>query len=296
MHYGRVNNPVKADERLPRSAAHLYVPADNRRLVESALRRRVATVILDLEDAVSPARKEQARDSLGEQVASLRGSQRIWIRVNEGEDGLADLAVLVSLDIAEGFWIPKSADNPHFHQAVRVIRDAGAKLGIIVESARGILEISSLLDGNPGAWLQVGAVDLRADIGMAADSSIVGRDLDPILTTVLLAARRFEVAELVAPVTPDFHDLAHLSESSRHLADLGFTSRACIHPNQIDPIDQVFVPTYEDLRRARHSLRAFADAAKEGMGAYVDHDNRMADAATVRSSRALIERFGRGSE
>jgi len=275
------------------SAAHMYVPATAERLIVSAGRCVVRTVILDLEDSVAPERKEEARGTAAGVLTLMSRTHRVWVRINSAECGQRDLDRLLPLNLAEGFWIPKAEPGQELDDSAERIQDAGAGLGLLIESAKGVHNLSDILDRHQdrghGVWLQLGEVDLRADLGMAEGSSDTDRDLDSVRMSIVVAGVTFGVRDIVAPVMTQFTDPALVKYSSQHLAALGFTSRACIHPAQIDPIDQSFLPTADELDSARRRLEALEAAEASGVGSYLDNDGSMADTATVRRARRLLD-------
>jgi citrate lyase beta subunit len=270
----------------------LYTPADNERLRTSAFQRGADSVIIDLEDAVAPSRKTDALDKTTEFIARTQPDQDTWVRINTGERGLREAAALANLTDVNGLWVAKAEPGPDFDEIVRVLdaHSSALELGVMIESARGVRGVDVLLGTQRVTRVQLGEVDLRADLGMAAPNASNDGDLDWVRGSVVLSATFNDVQDVVGPVSTDYTDLGALQRTSDHLLALGFTGRASIHPAQIAVIATAFAPSADELERANRILDRFEQETLAGRGAYRDDDGFMADAATIRHARQVTGR------
>ena len=249
----------------------LYVPADRPDRVEKAIASRAHAVIVDLEDGVAPGAKAEARSNL----AGLLGHRRekpVFVRVNAASAD--DLAAVAGLEIS-GVYVPKIAgpeDVPSLDLSVHCL----------IESAAG-LEAAYAIATTPGvAGISLGESDLRAETG-AAEAG-----LDWARSRIVNAAVAAGLPRPAQSVYPHVRDLEGLARSCVRGRELGHLGRAAIHPDQLEPIEQAYLPSGADLERAREQLAHDPGASALADGSFVD-------AAIVRSASqviALAERYG----
>jgi citrate lyase subunit beta / citryl-CoA lyase len=270
-------------------ASFLYVPADQPRLLAKA-KHRPGAIILDLEDSVAPSRKEEA---LGSALAYLKedtGPAQTWVRINPGAAGLREAELLAECPNLAGLWIPK-AEHPAYVQdisgKVSTTADDGPALGLLIESARGILALAELLNLPETKQVQLGEIDLAADLRHANSGPESMTWFRHWLITHAAAAG---LPQPVAPVEADYVNLAAFKASCLSLRDIGFGSRACIHPAQADIAEKIFGTSAEDLAHAHALLDQYETALKQNRGALGDGNGSMIDAASVRSTRRLTGR------
>lgn len=262
-------------------ASFLYVPGDQPRLVDKALHHRGA-IIVDLEDSVAPSRKGAALSAARDFLAVQRAFPT-WVRVNPGTDGVAEAEALRETDALDGIWLAK-AEDPDLAAAIGAA--AGVKVGVLVETAKGILALPDLLRPACVVAVQLGEIDLSADLGHRGSSR---RGLECFRNWAVLHAVAAK-ARAVGPVSADFRDLDAFRVSTVELRDTGFTARACIHPAQVEVVDEVFGVSDEELEAANRMIDTYETALREGRGAY-GNAGAMVDAATIRQARALTGRL-----
>ncbi len=273
-------------------AAHLYVPGDQPDKLQKANALSLASIVVDLEDAVVPDRKDIALDALPDTVETLAGVS-VWVRINQGERGLADLDRILRLPGIDGVWVPKAEPGPFFEEVVeRVARESEMSVGVLIESARGYVHRHDLLSPTIVTQVQLGEYDFRADTGFGPLTSDSFSHLTPLRTEIVMSAIAHGIEEIVGIVSADFTDLETFEKSTQLLFDTGHTSRACIHPSQVNIVNTVATPTEKDIAWARKTLELFAENEKAGKGAYSDADGEMADKATVRRAERILARAG----
>lgn len=281
---------------LPRS--YLYVPGDAPDKLQKALRRGADALIVDLEDAVAPARKEAARAAVAEWLAAqpAAGDQpvELWVRVNPGELGHEDVRTVVGPALT-GVMLAKTesaADLVALDRVLSVVeREGGLPSGGIrvvplLESAHAVLRAEEISGGPRVARLQVGEADLAADTGISPGDD--EREWATIRAQVVLVSAARQIMPPVAPVSTNFQDLARLRRSTEALARQGFVGRACIHPAQVTLVNEVFTPDPAQVRAARELIATFDAAMAKGHGVAVGPDGRMIDEAVVRQARRVL--------
>ncbi|GAB4586555.1 HpcH/HpaI aldolase/citrate lyase family protein [Nocardia sp. IFM 10818] len=266
----------------------LYVPGNRPELFAKALAGPADVVLLDLEDSVPLRDKESAR---AEVAAWLRGAatagRRIWVRVNPGEPGRADLRA-VALPAVEAVCLAKT-ESAHQVRAVSELLsecETGPAIRIcpLLESAAAVYAAREIASAPRVSRVQIGEADLRAELGITPGPD--ASELLAIRTQIVLASAAAGIAPPLAPTGTDFRDLAALRESTRALRRLGFRGRACIHPAQVPVVNEVFTPAPAEIDRARALIRRFEAAAG---GVVLDDAGRMVDRAVIREARRLLE-------
>jgi citrate lyase subunit beta/citryl-CoA lyase len=262
--------------------SYLYVPGDRPERFAKALASGADAVILDLEDAVAVPAKDRARDNVAEALsADPAGPTEVWVRVNQGDRGLFDLAVITGLPGLTGVFLPKAS--------VASVTTVGPALATtpavaLVESAATLVELPELARSAGPAALAMGEVDLAADLGI--DTSDDGAELWPIRLSVVVASTAAGLVPPIGPVWIAVRDLDGLATATVELRRRGFGARQAIHPDQVGPINAAFTPAPAEVERA---LALLAGADEAGNGAWVGPDGRMVDEAVLRSARRTAE-------
>ncbi|MFD6159851.1 HpcH/HpaI aldolase/citrate lyase family protein [Nocardia sp. NPDC060256] len=266
----------------------LYVPGSRPELFDKAMSSRADVVLLDLEDSVPLAAKDRARNEVSAWLGQVRADgPQIWVRVNPGSIGEADLAAVAVARVA-AVCLAKTESAAQVNTAGAVLREFEPRPGAIricplLESAAAVLASREIAAAPRVARLQLGETDLCADIGV--DPSPDDRELWAARAQVVLASAAARIAPPLGPVRTDFNDLDALRISTISLARMGFRGRACIHPAQVAIVNEVFTPNVAELEKARDLVARF-DAAG---GEVLDEAGRMVDLAVVRRARRLLE-------
>lgn len=259
----------------------LYVPGDQPEKLAKALRRGADALIVDLEDAVPVAAKEAARAAVAAWVAGLAdGGPEIWVRVNPGELGHEDLRA-VALPGVTGVCVAKTESAAEIEAVDRVLaRAPWIQVSPLLESGAAVLDALQIARAPRVVRLQLGEADLRADLGVEPGPQEV--ELLWARSQVVLASAAARIGAPLAPVSTDFTDLDGLRASTLALRRLGFRGRACIHPNQLAVVNEVFTPSPDELARAR------ALVARYDGSVMLDEEGRMVDEAVIRQARRLL--------
>ncbi|MGL5928198.1 MAG: HpcH/HpaI aldolase/citrate lyase family protein [Dermatophilaceae bacterium] len=267
----------------------LYLPASNERALAKAATLPVDGLILDLEDAVSPGDKDQARENACAAASSGRyGAREVTIRVNgpgtEWHDD--DLAAACAAG-PDGIVVPKVADAERVRHLARSIeRHQGSertRLWVMVETPGAVLAAADLARASDRlAAIVLGTNDLVKELGAR---HVPGRaPIQAALQQVLLAGRAAGVAVLDG-VYNDVRDIDGFTAECRQGRDLGFDGKTLVHPSQVDPCNAAFSPSTEEVSEARGILAAWDDGAGRGVVVY---RGRMVESLHVDMARRVL--------
>jgi len=273
----------------------LYMPGSNPRALEKARTLAADGLILDLEDAVAPDAKDEARRLVVEAVkAGGYGQRELLIRVN----GLAtpwfhaDVAAAATSG-ADGILIPKveSADAVRLVEAIMVAAGAPADMAIwcMMETPKGILRAEEIATASPRmAGFVMGTSDLAKDLHCAHT-----RERLPMLTSLslcLLAARAYGLAAIDG-VHLDLSDDEGFEYACRQGLELGFGGKTLIHPKTIDAANRVFAPSEKEIAWSKTIIAAHAEAASAGKGVVVV-DGKLIENLHVENARRIVAQAG----
>jgi citrate lyase subunit beta / citryl-CoA lyase len=285
--------------------SYLYVPGDQARKLQHALASGADAIIADLEDAVAPSAKADARRTVADWLATQLDSDHpeLWVRVNASARLLADDVHAVVGPAVTGICLPKTHTPEQLRSLDELLAAAEPRAGVaegsikvvpLLESAAGILSARAIAE-QPRVWqLGLGELDLCAEVGI--EPSADERELLPVRVQVVLASAAAGLAPPIGPVSSDFRDLAALRRTTEALRRVGFGSRWAIHPAQVPVINQTFMPTPEQLEAARRLVERYDGALERGVGVCVDEDGQMVDEAVVRAARRILVRGRRTAE
>lgn len=277
--------------------SYLYVPGNAPDKLAKVLGRGADAVIVDLEDAVPWASKDEARATVTAWLRALDGETdgvEIWVRVNPGPLGVEDVTAVVAPGL-RGVMVAKTESRADLDAIDDALGKAEAREGLdagsvgvvpLLESAAAVLEARAIAAAPRVVRLQVGEADLAADLGFGED--VDDAEWAPLRSQVVLVSAAAGISAPVAPVSTDFRDLERFAASTRALARRGYVGRACIHPAQVGVVNDVFTPSEDSLARARALVEVFDQAVAEGRGVVVGPDGRMVDEAVVRRARSVI--------
>lgn len=283
---------VMTDTPTPRRAC-LVSPGSAPDKVAKALSSAADEVVVDLEDAVAPARKDQARDALA--GMSPRTAGALAVRVNgPGTPWFADdlRAVAALGDAVTSVVVPKVESPADLEEVERALDVAGAghlSVQALIETARGLRDVDAVAAaGGRLDALILGYADLGAELGRSPGA-------DPALwlavqDRVLVAARAAGIQAIDGPALYTAADDRLRADAGRTAA-LGYDGKWVIHPAQVDAVTEAFTPSPEEVTRARAVLDALAAAEADGRGA-VGLDGMMLDEAVAVAARRTLARAG----
>ena len=295
-----------ARQRLQRS--ELAVPGSNPALFEKAAASDVDYVFLDLEDAVAPGDKIQARLNVIEGLRDIdwRGlGKTISVRINGIDTHYMYRDVVDVVEQAgehlDTILIPKvgvAADVYMVDAMVSQIEEACGlteKIGIeaLIETTLGMANVESVAVSSPRLEaMHFGVADYAASC-RARTTNIGGLNPDypgdqwhQALSRMLVACRAYGLRPIDGPFG-DFNDPDGYIDGARRAAALGYEGKWAIHPSQVALANEVFSPPVAEVDRAHRILVALEEAAAEGRGA-AQLDGRMIDAASARMAENVV--------
>ena len=269
----------------------LYMPASNERALEKAKTLPVDALILDLEDAVAPDAKEQARENACAAARSGEyGRREVTIRINgRGTQWhLGDLKAACEAG-PDGIVVPKVGSADEVGQLVAAMEEWGAPertaLWAMVETPAAMLHCEEIAAASERlAVLVMGTNDLAKELQAA---HVPGRQ--PLLQGLglcLLGARAAGKV-ILDGVYNDIKDEAGFLAECQQGQQLGFDGKTLIHPSQVEPCNSTFAPSTEDVEKASRIIAAFEEAEADGRGV-VTVDGRMVENLHVEQARRTL--------
>ncbi|MCK4903041.1 MAG: citrate lyase ACP [Candidatus Marinimicrobia bacterium] len=274
--------------------SRLYLPGNQPKLMVNAGIHKPDGIILDLEDAVSSAEKEDTRYVVRNALRSLNffDAERM-VRVNQGELGLIDLEFVVPHNV-HLILIPKveSAEEIKIidDRILEISKICGRKTPVflmpIIESGRGVLNALKIAESSHNiVALAIGLEDYTADLGVPRTEE--GKESFFARSMIVNAARATGI-QAIDTVYSDVGNEIGLRKSVREAKALGFDGKGCIHPRQIKPMHEEFAPSTDQIERAKKITQAFDEAEKKGLGV-VSLGSKMIDPPVVKRALHTID-------
>lgn len=278
-----------------------FVPGGNEKMLNKALGLAADSLILDLEDSVTPDRKTQARDEVCEwlQHADFKQQEKL-VRINpmDSQWGREDLEAVLQ-HRPDGIVLPKVLDLKAVHAVDQLIKNqeqiAGADYGDIkllligTEMAAAVFNLAQMVSHERVNGVTWGAEDLSVSLGARAKRDAQGNYLEVfsfVRSMCLLAA----VAAEVQPIDAVYVDLKNsegLKRECKTAADMGFTAKLTIHPDQIDIVNEAFTPSAAEIEAATALIAAFE--AHQGEGKMVfKFDGEMVDVPHLKRAQQVL--------
>lgn len=277
----------------------LFAPGDSDKKMSKAAESGADAVIFDLEDAVAPDGKSDARRLVARMLATHADKRsRLWVRINPIQEGLAldDLAAVMP-GAPAGIMLPKCRGR---HDAERLDHVLGALEAVnglpigstrtfvlATETAEGALAIGGYKDTPRLLAMSWGAEDLATALGASSNEGPFGGygfTYEMARSLCLVGAAAAGVAA-IETIHGDFRDLDGLRARAGDMARAGWRGMLAIHPAQVEVINEAFTPGEEDIDRARRIVAAFE--ARPGAGT-VGLDGMMLDRPHLERARATL--------
>lgn len=288
----------------------LSVPGSNWKMIQKGAASDADVALLDLEDAVAPASKADARQVVIQAFTELDwGTKPRTFRMNaldtpffyrdlidivEGAGGAVDLIIMPKVNRPEDVYVVDTL----LTQVERSIgQDRHIRLEAQIETARGLVNCEAIAESSDRLIsLIYGPGDYSASVQMPStsigvmdewDAVYPGHRYQYIMHRILAAARAAGIRAIDGPFAnfrdPDGHRASCLMARA-----MGYDGKWCIHPAQIDLTNELFSPSADDIAWAQRVIEAYEDANQRGLGA-VELDNRMIDAANIRMAQTTID-------
>jgi len=275
----------------------LFIPVLNERFLARAAERGADAIQLDLEDAIPPGQKLEARRAVPAAAARLaEQGLDVVVRINRPwRQALADIEAAVGPDVC-CLTLPKVPNAAHVRaiaeildelESERGMRPGHTRLVVMVETAEGLLNMPAIAASHPRVLgLTLGAEDLALSLGAS-----------PTYDTLYVHNAQAVVAARAAGIHPigfvgtvaDYADEARFRRTITQAREMGFSGGFCIHPSQVPILNEVFAPSASEVEWAREALAAFDEAVTKGLGA-VSFRGAMLDLPVADRARAILAR------
>ena len=277
--------------------ALLYTPGDSRPKIEKALSLGADSICMDMEDGTAYNRKEKARKTIALALKEFDfGDSEKLIRINGIGTGLEedDLAETL-LHHPDGVVLPKVESSEQLEWLSEKIEAMELSEGwelnkirilAVIESAKGFVNLREIATHPRLDALIFGAEDYAASVG--ATRTRGGLEILYARSRLVMHAAVNDL-QAIDVVFVNFKDSVNLKIDALLGAQMGFTGKQIIHPNQVAPVQEAFSPSDAEINYAQRLLSAFESAEAEGAGA-IDFEGKMIDMPLVKSARLVIER------
>jgi citrate lyase subunit beta/citryl-CoA lyase len=282
---------------LPVWRSLLYVPVNVGKYVEKAHTRGADCILLDLEDSVPAAEKENARKLVAQAASrARRGGADVVVRINR-PDSMAshDLEASVGPEV-NGIAITKVDDAAHLRRLDEIVAKLEAKRGLPAGHTRFIAMIET-----PAAFFRMpeiaAAVDRTVALDIGGEDFALENGMEPTEETLLMPKQQMIFAARAAGILPlgyiasvaSFGDIESFRRMVRRSRQYGFLGASCIHPAQVTIVNEEYSPSPEEVAHAKRVIEGNARAAAQGRASFAI-DGKMIDVPVVRRAERLLER------
>jgi citrate lyase subunit beta / citryl-CoA lyase len=277
----------------------LFIPGNNKRFIEKVKSLNADIICYDLEDSVPLNEKQMARDLVLQALNRKEdyGNRNVYVRINSYESGLAiaDLDAIVCDEI-DGVVVPKVNNKEEVTHLARRLNnlerqnEMKKKMGLIasIESAQGLVNSYSIATADSRVKMLVfGVFDFLNDMGL--DYVPDGIEYSFARAKVPIDAKAAGVGAIDAiwQKIDDLEGLVHDAETARRL---GYQGKCVIHPKQLQPVANVFLPSNNEIEWSRKVVQALKETMERGKGiGAVTVDGKMVDAAHYRQAKSVLD-------
>ena len=275
----------------------LFIPAHRDDFVGKASQRGADAYILDLEDSVPEAQKEQARGAVvnAADIVAQNGAAAL-VRINQDlNQATADLEACIHPGV-QAIVVPKVVSGSQIQALSNLIDKLEAQRGIVAGHTRLIAQIECVHGlGNLDDIAQSCDRLLGMSLGSEDFSASAGMEPTPegLLApnqAIVFACRRAAILPFRFPASiADYSDIERFRNTIHFARQLGFVGALCIHPSQVAILNDEFAPSDAEIERARALIDAYEQGLSEGKGA-VEFEGSMVDAPVVARARELLLR------
>ena len=266
----------------------LYIPGANPRAMAKAAGLAADAIIFDLEDAVAPDAKEEARVALVEALNTHDyGPRRKIVRINGFDTDLAEKDLEAALSVApDAILVPKVNSAADIAPLAERLEGSGLKTSIwaMMETPTGVLAAAEIARAPRMEGFVLGTNDLAKELGSRSRA-----DRMPMQTSLQLCLLAARAAGIIAVdgVYNAFKDDEGLWRECKDGRDMGFDGKTLIHPAQLAIANEAFGPSRDEIDLAERQIAAFAAAKAEGKGVAVV-DGKIVENLHVATAEALL--------
>lgn len=275
----------------------LFLPGNNPNMIMNGEYLGSDSIILDLEDAVSPNDKDAARILVRNALRYMSfGRREVIVRINALDTPYWEQDVEAIVPLRPAMLMPTKVSGADYirtldEKITQVERrhglpEGGIRLIPLLETALGIENAFAIATASPRMEaLYLGAEDLSADLRCPRTKA--GAEIAYARGRLVCAARAAGIEAYDTPFT-DVEDLAGLEADARLAKGLGYTGKAVISPRHVDIVNRIFSPSQAEIDHAREVFEAIEEAKRQGKGAISLH-GKMVDAPIVQRARLVLE-------
>lgn len=280
--------------------SRLIIPINVSKFIQKAIYRNADLIVLDLEDSIPEDEKEYARSLIPEAIEQLSMYiTSVYIRVNADNDLLyKDIRQSVSEGVT-GIVLPKVESKKMIKniddfitelEIERNLKKGAFRLSILIETAKGIQNINEILQSsNRIDTVSIGMEDLATDMGFMINEQTT-EALNFFRMQLLIAAKANNVLPMgTAGSISNYTDLESYKKHARKAFELGFVGSSCIHPNQVELLNESFHYSMDEIKEAKEIINIFDDAVRKGR-ASSSYKGKMIDYPHYEQSKKIIAR------
>lgn len=290
----------------------LFVPANSWRMITNATAEGEDAVILDLEDACPFEEKETGRIFARDAIPILRKRGiNVFVRVNSFETRMTeqDLSYVVSEGL-DGIMLPKTESKEDIIRLDKLLKREEESKGLpfnsvsilpLLETPKGISNVSEIISSSSRVLgLSFGAGDYSRELGLGMGVTNLTQEEFFLMAAhpracIALAARAAGLHAIDSPFFGLVIDIEGIKKETRKVKLLGFTGKLLVHPRHVEPVNQIFTPTKEEIEFAKKVIEVYEESRKRGLGA-TTIGGRMIDYGSYRRARDLISVANKISE
>ena len=278
----------------------LFVPTNVPKFIASAPSRGADAYILDLEDSIPAAQKAEARTLVADAAAALAADgSDVLVRINRPWRLMVrDIEASVDANVC-ALMVPKAADPGHIRAIAQMLDELEAERGLanghtrlvaMIETTEAYFQAEAIARAHPRvAAMNLGSEDFALSAGMLPEEEGL---FQPTLQ-VMLAARAAGVLPLgFVGTIAEYRDTELFRARAEQAARLGFLGSACIHPLQVDILNQAFTPSEAAVQQAHGIIAAYDEAKAAGRGS-IEFDGRMIDEPIIQRAESILDRAAR---
>lgn len=286
-----------SDKRNRKRRSMLYIPGNNPAMLQQGGVYGADSVLLDLEDAVALNQKDAARILVRNMLQTVNFyKSEVTVRVNHIDTpfGLYDLEEIVPLQ-PEAIRFPKTESIEDLKRLIAKIEEIEDKhnlphdqMGIhaMIETAKGVQNVYDIAAYSSRVTaITIGGQDLTADMNIVKTKDNAG--IDYARKQIVMAAKANRI-DAIDTVFADVEDEEGLREETIYAKKIGFSGKAVINPRQIDIVNDVFMPTEAEIRKALKIYRGWVKAKNEGLGVFAI-DGKMVDAPVMARAKYVLD-------
>lgn len=258
--------------------SYLFVPANRVERFEKALNTQADAIIIDLEDAVPVDLKDSARQTLKDWLDQNLQHQ-IMIRTNAKNTPWFEQDIeLAQFQNVQAIVLPKT-ESPADIEAILAV--ANIDIFALIETPLGFANIREIAKTTSVRALMFGSIDFQLEMNMQGGYA----ELLSFRNEFVLASKLAAIEAPIDGVTVEFKDEALVQLETEQAKNLGFTAKLCIHPNQVNIVNQVFSPSAVEIEWANRVL----EVVKEANGQAVSLDGKMIDLPVILRAERILQ-------